>query len=211
MSSTSTHVDEILREIREFKREEKKKREKLEEEISSLKEVVFNEKENKKVYLKKYQDELRKSNVENKELRTIICNMYNTFLSDENEREVMCRTFHIDRFREVVPKTKLFMKRIRTDNETLVKRSEDILSSIKTELRKSETELSYDIYSEDEDDYMEFIYEGVKYMRDTNVKSSVYDDEGDHIGYWINENIHFLNDTRRRHHNDMKEKCKIIL
>lgn len=211
MSSTSTHVDEILREIREFKREEKKKREKLEEEISSLKEVVFNEKENKKVYLKKYQDELRKSNVENKELRTIICNMYNTFLSDENEREVMCRTFHIDRFREVVPKTKLFMKRIRTDNETLVKRSEDILSSIKTELRKSETELSYDIYSEDEDDYMEFIYEGVKYMRDTNEKSSVYDEEGDHIGYWINENIHFLNDTRKRNHNDMKEKCKIIL
>jgi len=211
MSSTSTHVDEILREIREFKREEKKKREKLGEEISSLKEVVFNEKENKKVYLKKYQDELRKSHVENKELRTIICNMYNTFLSDENEREVMCRTFHIDRFREVVPKTKLFMKRIRTDNETLVKRSEDILSSIKTELRKSETELSYDIYSEDEDDYMEFIYEGVKYMRDTNEKSSVYDEEGDHIGYWINENIHFLNDTRRRNHNDMKEKCKIIL
>ena len=211
MSSTSTHVDEILREIREFKREEKKKREKLEEEISSLKEVVFNEKENKKVYLKKYQDELRKSHVENKELRTIICNMYNTFLSDENEREVMCRTFHIDRFREVVPKTKLFMKRIRTDNETLVKRSEDILSSIKTELRKSETELSYDIYSEDEDDYMEFIYEGVKYMRDTNEKSSVYDEEGDHIGYWINENIHFLNDTRKRYHNDMKEKCKIIL
>ena len=211
MSSTSTHVDEILREIREFKREEKKKREKLEEEISSLKEVVFNEKENKKVYLKKYQDELRKSHVENKELRTIICNMYNTFLSDENEREVMCRTFHIDRFREVEPKTKLFMKRIRTDNETLVKRSEDILSSIKTELRKSETELSYDIYSEDEDDYMEFIYEGVKYMRDTNEKSSVYDEEGDHIGYWINENIHFLNDTRRRHHNDMKEKYKIIL
>ena len=211
MSSTSTHVDEILREIREFKREEKKKRENLEEEISSLKEVVFNEKENKKVYLKKYQDELRKSHVENKELRTIICNMYNTFLSDENEREVMCRTFHIDRFREVVPKTKLFMKRIRTDNETLVKRSEDILSSIKTELRKSETELSYDIYSEDEDDYMEFIYEGVKYMRDTNEKSSVYDEEGDHIGYWINENIHFLNDTRKRNHNDMKEKCKIIL
>ena len=211
MSSTSTHVDEILREIREFKREEKKKREKLEEEISSLKEVVFNETENKKVYLKKYQDELRKSHVENKELRTIICNMYNTFLSDENEREVMCRTFHIDRFREVVPKTKLFMKRIRTDNETLVKRSEDILSSIKTELRKSETELSYDIYSEDEDDYMEFIYEGVKYMRDTNEKSSVYDEEGDHIGYWINENIHFLNDTRRRNHNDMKEKYKIIL
>jgi hypothetical protein len=211
MSSTSTHVDEILREIREFKREEKKKRENLEEEISSLKEVVFNEKENKKVYLKKYQDELRKSHVENKELRTIICNMYNTFLSDENEREVMCRTFHIDRFREVVPKTKLFMKRIRTDNETLVKRSEDILSSIKTELRKSETELSYDIYSEDEDDYMEFIYEGVKYMRDTNEKSSVYDEEGDHIGYWINENIHFLNDTRRRNHNDMKEKYKIIL
>lgn len=211
MSSTSTHVDEILREIREFKREEKKKREKLEEEISSLKEVVFNETENKKVYLKKYQDELRKSHVENKELRTIICNMYNTFLSDENEREVMCRTFHIDRFREVVPKTKLFMKRIRTDNETLVKRSEDILSSIKTELRKSETELSYDIYSEDEDDYMEFIYEGVKYMRDTNEKSSVYDEEGDHIGYWINENIHFLNDTRKRNHNDMKEKCKIIL
>ena len=211
MSSTSTHVDEILREIREFKREEKKKREILEEEISSLKEVVFNEKENKKVYLKKYQDELRKSHVENKELRTIICNMYNTFLSDENEREVMCRTFHIDRFREVVAKTKLFMKRIRTDNETLVKRSEDILSSIKTELRKSETELSYDIYSEDEDDYMEFIYEGVKYMRDTNEKSSVYDEEGDHIGYWINENIHFLNDTRKRNHNDMKEKCKIIL
>lgn len=211
MSSTSTHIDEILREIREFKREEKKKREKLEEEISCLKEVIFNEKENKKVYLKKYQDELRKSHVENKELRTIICNMYNTIFSDENEREVMCRTFHIDRFREVVPKTKLFMKRLRTDNETLVKRSEDILSSIKTELRKSETELSYDIYSEDEDDYMEFIYEGVKYMRDTNEKSSVYDEEGDHIGYWINENIHFLNDTRERNHNDMKEKCKIIL
>ena len=211
MSSTSTHIDEILREIREFKREEKKKREKLEEEISCLKEVIFNEKENKKVYLKKYQDELRKSHVENKELRTIICNMYNTIFSDENEREVMCRTFHIDRFREVVPKTKLFMKRLRTDNEILVKRSEDILSSIKTELRKSETELSYDIYSEDEDDYMEFIYEGVKYMRDTNEKSSVYDEEGDHIGYWINENIHFLNDTRKRNHNDMKEKCKIIL
>lgn len=211
MSSTSTHIDEILREIREFKREEKKKREKLEEDISCLKEVIFNEKENKKVYLKKYQDELRKSHVENKELRTIICNMYNTIFSDENEREVMCRTFHIDRFREVVPKTKLFMKRLRTDNETLVKRSEDILSSIKTELRKSETELSYDIYSEDEEDYMEFIYEGVKYMRDTNEKSSVYDEEGDHIGYWINENIHFLNDTRKRNHNDMKEKCKIIL
>ena len=192
-------MDDILNEIRIFKREEKNKREYLEKELESWKKLLLSEREKKEIFLKKYQDECLKV----KELKIILQKIYKTLIPDE-DREIIgvgTNTINGDKdYTSILP----IVKRVKNENDLLREGTETIFNSIKKELGSTDDELSYD--DEDETEIEEIIYEGVKYLNEKTIESRIYDEDGDHVGYLRDKKVEFINSAWEKCHLNMRDK-----
>ena len=192
-------MDDILSEIRTFKKEEKNKREYLEKELENWKKLLLSEREKKEIFLKKYQDECLKV----KELKVILQKIYKTLIPDEDREIIGVGTNSINGdkgYTSILP----IVKRVKNENDLLREGTENIFNSIKKELSSTDEELSYD--DEEETEIEEIIYEGVKYLNEKTLESRVYDEDGDLVGYLRDKKIEFLNSAWEKCHLNMRDK-----
>lgn len=192
-------MEDILNEIKSFKRDEKNKREYLERELENWKKLLLSEREKKEIFLKKYEDECLKV----KELKIILQKIYKTLIPDE-DREIIGvgpNSINGDKgYTSILP----IVKRVKIENDLLREGTETIFNSIKKELSSTDEELSYD--DEEETEIEEIMYEGVKYLNEKTLESRVYDEDGDLVGYLRDKKIVFLNSAWEKCHLNMRDK-----
>jgi hypothetical protein len=208
MSSKSISINDILRDIKIFKNEEKNKREYLNNEIDNWKKLLLSERGTKEKYHKlllsekktkeEYQGYYKQECFKVCELEKKLRDIYKTLSPKEDIMD--CRSLPTDdeeKYTEILP----LINKIKNENDKLKEGTDSIFSSIRRELHSPE-ELIYD--NEEDTEINDFIYDGVKYFNEKTLESKVFDEDGDHVGYLQRDKIEFINSGWAKCHEKMK-------